>query len=94
MNSFNTGEENKHKGYQIRTINSIVVTGRCYWYKNNYYELLGEVKSKNSITGDWEQHFKYKDIFKKEEYTREKKDFAVKFDKVDKQLLTIQDLKL
>lgn len=47
-------------------------------YKGNTYMIMGKVKSKNSVTGNWEEHYLYRNALG-DRFTRECKDFESKF---------------
>lgn len=59
------------------------MTNKCYYYPKNQhiYVVIGEIRSKNSQTGEWEDHFLYTDS--KGMYSREKTDFLKKFTLLD-----------
>lgn len=73
-----------------RKINLIIVTGRCYKYKDNYYEMLDHLLSKNTITREWEGHVRYKNVLHDSigcDFSRLDSDFGKKFEHITEQLL-------
>ena len=80
MNLKDISTEYKESKLNQRKINLLIPTGRVYFYKDNYYERIGSIKSRNSVTNKWEDHYRYVNILKKgTEYTRLKEDFDKKF---------------
>ncbi len=89
--SIESTKEYKQDRINVRKINLIIVTGRCYKYKENYYEL--EENNGRELKGDIFRKLEhcitinYKDILTNKKYTRIVSDFFFKFVKVEQQLL-------
>ena len=85
--SIESTTEYKQDRINVRNINAIILTGRCYKYKDNYYEKLDFIKVKNVKTGNWETFVRYKSVLEKEQYGRDIDDFNSKFEHITEQLL-------
>lgn len=69
---------------QFRKILLVVVTGKCFKYKDVYYEQLGFTKMKDPNTREWLMAVRYRPILKNEiDFARELKEFNSRFVKVN-----------
>lgn len=89
--SIESTKEYKQDRINIRNINAIILTGRCYKYKDNYYEL--EENDDRILKGEVFKNLEhgrivcYKDILIGNKFARLESDFFFKFIKVEQQLL-------
>lgn len=87
--SIKSTAEYKQDRINVRNINAIILTGRCYWYKDNYYELLG-INLLSKINDNWVSSVRYKKIIDDTnglEFIRLQDDFNSKFVHITEQLL-------
>jgi len=87
--SIESTKEYKQDRINVRNINAIIVTGRCYKYKDNYYELLG-INLLSKINNNWISSVRYKKIIDNTnglEFIRLQDDFNSKFEHITEQLL-------
>ena len=86
MNLENITKEEKSERLDIRKVNLSIVTGRCYEYKGQYYEVTGNHQSKNEVTGEWLSYIDYKDVLTGSKYARSEKVFKSKYRLLTEQL--------
>ena len=79
-------DDYKQERRNIRTINLIIVTGRCYKYKSNYYEYIENVSSKSTSTRKWYECVLYRSVLDNLKFVRPEKEFYEKFEHVKEQL--------
>jgi hypothetical protein len=82
-------KEYKQDRINVRNINAIILTGRCYKYKDSYYELLG-INLLSKINDNWVSSVRYKKIIddtNELEFIRLQDDFNSKFVHITEQLL-------
>ena len=87
--SIESTTEYKQDRINVRNINAIILTGRCYWYQDNYYELLG-INLLSKINDNWVSSVRYKKIIDDTnglEFIRLQDDFNSKFVHITEQLL-------
>lgn len=89
--SIESTAEYKQDKINVRNINAIILTGRCYKYKDNYYELEESAKRtfKGEIFGNVEARTAvlFKNILTNEKFIRLSADFYKKFEHITEQLL-------
>lgn len=89
--SIESTKEYKEDRVNVRNINSIIVTGKCYKYKDNYYELEENDGRLHLFTNPAFEFLKNKvillnNILTKEKFTLDESSFEL-FIKVEQQLL-------